>query len=249
MTVGNAAEERISQGAPRHEPRRLSDPPSRSREAPGNATGTCLPRPGKLRSRTRGGRALVAWIGLSCLLALCQAAAAAAPASGHTLDRLMALLAQRKHREATFVEQDHLSVLTRPLKSSGVLIYEAPGHLEKRTLKPRPVDLVLDHGVLSMKRGGRTYHIDVNAYPRIAPYIEAVSNTLAGNRAALERLFNVDFQGNLAHWTLTLRPRDAHSSHLRRIRIEGARDQIRSVGILRTNGDHSRMTLGPPPVR
>lgn len=169
--------------------------------------------------------------------------------SKNALDRLMALLAQRKHGEVTFVEQDHLSVLTRPLKSSGVLIYDAPGHLEKRTLKPRPVDLVLDHGVLTMRRGGRTYRIDVNAYPRIAPYIDAISNTLAGNRAALERLFEVGFQGSLAHWTLTLRPLDTHTSHLSRIRIEGARDEIRSIVIVHTNGDHSRMTLGPPPSR
>ena len=173
-----------------------------------------------------------------------------APSNGseNALDRLMALLAQRKHGEVTFVERDRLSVLTHPLKSSGVLIYDAPGHLEKRTLKPRPVDLVLDHGVLTMKRGGRTYHIDINSYPRIAPYIDAINNTLAGDRAALERLFRVGFEGDLAHWTLTLRPRDAHVSHLRRIRIEGARDEIRSIAVVHTNGDRSRMTLGPPPV-
>ena len=186
---------------------------------------------------------------LLCALALCQGAAAAAPAApGAPLERLMALLAQRKHGEATFIERDYLTVLTRPLSSSGVLIYDAPDHLEKRTLKPHRITLVFDHGALSATRGGHTYHIDLSAHRQIAPYIEAVSDTLSGNRAALERLFRVSFAGTLARWTLTLRPRQARSSHLRRIRIDGARADIRSVDLLKTNGDHSRMILGPAPA-
>ncbi len=161
----------------------------------------------------------------------------------------MALLAQRQHGEVTFVEEDHLTVLTRPLKSSGVLIYDAPGHLEQRTLKPHRITLVLDHGALTVIRGGHTYHIELSAHRQIAPYIDAVSDTLSGNRAALERLFQVRFEGRLARWTLTLRPREARSSHIRRIRIEGARADIRSIGIVKSNGDHSQMTLGPAPAQ
>lgn len=161
----------------------------------------------------------------------------------------MRLLAQRRHGEVTFVELDHLSVLTRPLRSSGVLIYTAPDHLEKRTLKPHPSDLVLDHGVLTASRGGRTYHIELSDYPHIAPYIEAVSDTLAGNSAALKRLFKIRFRGDLAHWRLTLRPLKGRSSRIRRIRIEGTRADIRSVSIVHTNGDYSHMSLGPPPAR
>lgn len=182
---------------------------------------------------------------LLCALTLCQAAAAAAPAA--PLERLMALLAQRKHGEVTFVERDHLSILTRPLESSGVLLYEAPDHLEKRTLKPHRITLVFDHGSLSATRGAHTYHIDLSAHREIAPYIDAVIDTLSGNRAGLERLFKVSMRGGLERWTLTLRPRDSHSSHIRLIRIEGARADIRSVDIFKANGDHSRMTLGPAP--
>lgn len=186
---------------------------------------------------------------LLCALTLWRAAAAAAPPTGNTLERLMALLARRKHGEVTFVEHDYLSVLTRPLSSSGVLIYDGPDHLEKRTLAPHRSILVIDHGVLTASRGRRTYHIDLSAYPPIASYVNAVSYTLAGNRAALDRLFKVRLQGSLERWRLTLRPRHGQRSHIRRIRIEGARADIRSVSILKTNGDHSIMTLGPPPAR
>lgn len=186
---------------------------------------------------------------LLCALALCAAAAAAAAPAGKTLERLMALLAQRRHSEVTFVERDYLSVLTRPLESSGVLVYDAPDHLEKRTLKPHRATLVIDHGVLSAHRGNRTYHIDLSAYPRIAPYIDAITNTLAGNRAALERRFKVGLQGTLAHWTLTLRPRDGRASPILSIRIEGSRAQIRSIEVRKTHGGYSHMTLGAAPPR
>ena len=47
------------------------------------------------------------------------------------LDRLMGLLAQRKHGHVTFVEQHFLALLDRPLESSGELLYDAPDRLEK----------------------------------------------------------------------------------------------------------------------
>ena len=62
--------------------------------------------------------------------------------STQDLDKLMGLLAQRQHGHVTFVEEHFLAVLDRPVESSGELLYDAPDHLEKRTLKlrsPRPL--------------------------------------------------------------------------------------------------------------
>ena len=56
----------------------------------------------------------------------------------------MRLLAQRRHGEVPYSETDYLELLDRPLKSSGVLIYDAPDHLEKRTLRPRKETVILD---------------------------------------------------------------------------------------------------------
>ena len=188
----------------------------------------------------------LALAGPLCALVLAAAAGAAAPAPG-TLERLMALLAQRRHGEVPFVERDQLSVLTRPLVSSGVLIYDAPDHLEKRTLEPHPGTFILDQGELTVIQGDRTYHLELSAYPRIAPYVQAIADTLAGNRAGLERLFQVRFAGTLAHWTLTLVPRQARHSRIRRIRIAGSRAALASVAIIERNGDRSLMLIGAAP--
>ena len=103
----------------------------------------------------------------------------------------MALLSQRRHGEADFTETQYLAMLKQPLNSSGVLIYEAPDHLEQRTLKPRPQTVVLDHGMLTLQSGQRRRTLRLAEYPQLAPLIDSVRATLAGDRAALERRFEL----------------------------------------------------------
>lgn len=184
---------------------------------------------------------------LALLTGLWAAAAIAAPAANPGLDGLMSLLAKRKHGEVTFIEKDYLGVLDRPLTSSGVLVYDAPDRLEKKTLHPREETIVLDHGVMTVQRGRRTYHLDLSSYPQMAPYVDAVRATMAGDRAALERVFEVNFEGTLQHWDLTLVPLDEQIARgVRSIRIEGAEADLRSVEIEKPNGDRSVMTIGAP---
>lgn len=183
------------------------------------------------------------------LLSVSGAAALAAgqASSQDELGRLMQLLAQRKHGEVTYVEKDYFSVLERPLSSSGILIYDAPDHLEKRMLRPREESVVLDHGEVTMQRGHRTYHIDLSSYPQLAPYVDAIRATMAGDRAALERVFKVSFEGDLKHWRLGLVPLDGKVARgVRSIRIEGAEGDVQSVEIDKPNGDRSLMTMAAP---
>ena len=159
---------------------------------------------------------------------------------------LLKLLAARRHGHVTFTEVQRLAILDRPLESSGELLYDAPDRLEKRTLNPRAETLVLEHGVLTAHRGHRTYLMPLRDYPQVAPFIESIRATLAGDREALERLFRVGFEGSLAHWSLLLVPTDARlAGSVREIRIEGERDAIRSVDIRHRDGDRSLLSLGP----
>ena len=162
------------------------------------------------------------------------------------LDSLMSLLAQRKHGHVSFVEEHFLAVLDRPVESSGELLYDAPDRLEKRTLKPKPESLVLEHGVITAHRGRHTYVLNLSDYPQIVPLIDSIRATLAGDRAALEHTFNVRFEGSLEHWKLLLVPSDATVARsVKEIRIEGTRDAIHSVEIRQADGDRSLLTIGP----
>ena len=161
------------------------------------------------------------------------------------LDRLMGALAQRQHGHVTFTERNYLAVLERPLESSGELFYDAPDRLEKRTLKPRPESLVLDRGVLSAQRGRRKVVLELRDYPQVAPFIESIRATLAGDRAALERIFSVAFEGSFDHWSLTLVPSDPRlSAVVRQIRIDGAREVVQSIVTVAADGDRSVLTVG-----
>ena len=171
----------------------------------------------------------------------------AAPVSQPDLDQLMGLLARRKHGQVTYEEKDYLSDLEEPLKSSGVLIYDAPDHLEKRTLKPRLASVVLDHGMVTVQRGHRTYHLELSSYPQVAPYVDAIRATMAGDRSALERVFKVSFEGSLERWELGLVPLDKKIARgVKGIQIKGARDDVQTVEITQPDGDRSVMTMGPP---
>jgi len=173
--------------------------------------------------------------------------AARAGQPGITLDQLMKSLSQRKHGKVTYQEEDYLGILERPVKSSGVLVYDAPDHLEKRTLKPKQESLVLEGDQLTVRRGRRTYQVQLSSYPQLAPFVDAVRETLAGDEDGLQKVFKVGLTGSLEDWKLQLVPLDKKVARkVRRVEIGGVRDEVRSVEILQVDGDRSVMTLGSP---
>ena len=193
----------------------------------------------------------VAWSagGMVALMVLTPGASFAAQTSraGFTLQQLMSLLAQRRQGEVKFSETDYLQILDRPVKSSGVLVYRAPDHLEKRTLAPRKESMILEGDELTVQRGHKTYRMQLSAHPQAAPYVDAIRDTLAGNEAGLEKVFKVGFTGTRQEWKLELVPLDeATARKVRRVQIAGGDDVIRSVEILQADGDRSVMTLAAP---
>ncbi len=124
--------------------------------------------------------------------------------------------------------------------------YDAPDRLEKRTLKPRPETLLLEGGVLTVEKGHSRRVVDLHAYPQILPFIESIRATLAGDRAALERVFRVDFAVDGDRWTLILVPLDRQvAKNVARVQIAGSGDQLRRIEIFQADGDRSLMTLRP----
>ncbi len=172
---------------------------------------------------------------------------AAQSQSGFTLGQLMTMLARRQRGTVSYVETDYLAILDRPVRSSGVLVYEAPDHLEKRELTPKKESLVLDGDELTVRRGGRTYRMELSSYPQVAPLVDAIRDTLAGDEAGLERAFKVGFSGTKEDWKLRLVPLERDVARkVRNVRITGTGDEIQSVEILQVGGDRSVMRVGVP---
>jgi outer membrane lipoprotein-sorting protein len=181
---------------------------------------------------------------LAAAIVILVSSSIAARAAPDDFDQVMHLLASRQHGEVSFVEQQFLSLLKRPVESSGELIYDAPNRLEKRTLEPHPESLVLVDSVLTVQRGHRSHVLDLKSYPQILPFVESIRATLAGDRGALERLFKLEFSGSLERWTLVLTPLDAQvSKSVSQVQIDGSRDDLLKVEIRQADGDRSLMTL------
>jgi outer membrane lipoprotein-sorting protein len=160
------------------------------------------------------------------------------------IDQLMHSLAQIRSERATFTEIKYLAILERPLESSGELLYAAPGRLEKRTLKPKPEAMILEHNVLVLERGRQKHRLQLQEHPELAAFIDSIRGTLAGDRQALERNYRLSLEGSAEHWTLQLQPlNDKMLAAVKQVRMAGARDAVRSIEITHADGDRSLMQI------
>jgi len=161
-----------------------------------------------------------------------------------TLERLLQGFARTREAHASFVEKKTVRVLERPLVSSGELHFIAPDRLEKRTLRPRPELLRLDGDSLTLERGERRLQLSLRGQPEAAAFVESIRGTLAGDRAALERVYRLQLEGGERSWVLTLAPREpAMAALVARIRIAGRGAEVSVIEIEHADGDGTLMSV------
>jgi outer membrane lipoprotein-sorting protein len=189
-------------------------------------------------------------IAVLALLLTTLAAAQETPPATWGLEQLMQQRAQVKNGRASFVEIRKMLSAETTTTSNGVLIYEAPDRIERRTLKPlveRSVvqgdRLTLDMETASGQHTRREFALaDI---PGLRPFFTALRATLAGDLAALQRSFEVSFDGDENDWRLKLIPRERADRHVREILVSGRTLEILTIEVVEGNGDSSRTTLNP----
>ncbi len=160
--------------------------------------------------------------------------------------QLMDDLARHKGGKAKFVEKKYISLLDKPVVSSGELTYTAPAFLEKRTLTPKVETLRLEKDLLSIEREKQKISINLASQPEALAFIDSIRGTLTGNRAALEKNYLLSLSGNADKWVLTLLPSDQKIAALvLRITVSGSKNQIRSIEYLQADGDRAVMNIEP----
>ena len=189
-----------------------------------------------------------AWFLLLCLFPAVAQAEGEAPAAaaGWGLPQLMQSLAQVQSSRAKFTERKYLSVLIAPLDSSGTLLFKAPGHLEKHTLKPKAESLVLDEGVLTIDNRARNIKrtLVLQEYPAVWAFVESIRSTLAGDLPTLQRFYKVRLKGNANKWVLVLTPLEQRTRQvMSEIVISGHGAHVSNIETTEANGDHSMMTV------
>ena len=180
------------------------------------------------------------------LLWACGAALAAVT---FDMSELMALLAKKRSGEASFVEQRFVKGLDQPLRSSGTLSFVAPDRFTRSTLEPRAESVSVEGNNVTMKRGGRSRSLTLDAAPEAAAIVDAIRGTMTGNTAALQRNFRPAFGGNAEQWVLDLTPLDvALYNQVRIVRIMGRHSDVLSVEVQLADGDGSVMSITPEPA-
>ena len=164
--------------------------------------------------------------------------------------QLMTDLARHKGGKAKFVEKKYISLLDKPVVSTGEMTFTAPDRLEKRTLTPKPETLLLDKDMLSIEREKQKLTINLSNQPEALAFIDSIRGTLTGNRAALEKNYFLHLSGTSDKWVLTLLPSEQKIAALvQRITVSGSKNQIRSIEYLQADGDRSVMSIEPVEVK
>lgn len=183
-----------------------------------------------------------------CLLALgsllLTSLLAIADSPGAGLDSVLASLAERRHRHAHYSETIESALFKHPLVTSGELYFDAPDRLEKKTLLPAPTDLLVEQDVVTIVRGTHRISMQLSDYPQLSPLLNGIRATLAGDRSALDRSFQLAFRADEMGWALTLQPLPSESKPLyKRIEIHGVDGTVQSVALERVTGERTTMTL------
>ena len=162
------------------------------------------------------------------------------------LPQLMQSLSRVTSSQGKFTERKYLSVLIAPLDSSGTLLFQAPDHLEKHTLKPKAESLVLDRGVLTIDSKARNIRrtLVLQEYPAVWAFVESIRSTLAGDLPTLQRFYKIKLKGNAAKWNMQLLPLDSKMRNvMSEIVISGRGARVTGIETTEPNGDHSIMTV------
>ena len=158
---------------------------------------------------------------------------------------LLDLLAKQKSGRASFVEKKYIGILDKPVESSGTLAFTAPDKLEKRTLKPRAELLRLEGDALYIEQAGKKpMNLSLASYPEVAAFVDSIRATLAGDRTALEKSYELSLQGSAEKWQLILLPKYSRMSDLlSRIVIRGRQGDVLNIDFDLADGDRSEMLI------
>ena len=169
-----------------------------------------------------------------------------ADAAPLTLDDLLAGFAGVEVADARFEEKLILAITESPLTSTGVLSYRRPDYLKKEVLEPSHslFEISGDRVIVETEQERRTLSLD--SQPAIRAFAEAYRATLAGDRKALERHYEVELSGAAEQWSLRLQPLDARiRSFVRSIEFSGSGTRILRIETQEASGDFSVMSIKP----
>lgn len=186
---------------------------------------------------------LLGWF-LACALCLTLARASAEEAvstQSTELGTLLARLASAPGVSAHFREEKKMALLSAPLVSEGDVYFTHPPALLRRVTIPEPSTILLRDGHLQISDASGQRSIALAAHPAMQTLAESFLYVLSGDRAALEKVYTMQFKGTAAGaWSLVLVPRDAALTKLlRELSVTGTGLVVKTLRLVESSGDVS----------
>lgn len=159
---------------------------------------------------------------------------------------MLAQLARPAPDATTFVEVRYSALLTKPLVASGQLELREDGALVRRVTEPyRETTALRGEQVLVEREGAKARSFSLDRAPELRGMLASFGSLLRGDRASLERYFEVSVLGTEARWRIDLVPRDPKlARRLAIIRVDGAGDRPHCFTLAEPDDDASIVTLG-----
>ena len=160
------------------------------------------------------------------------------------LEALMELLAGSGGVRARFQESRHLSILTDPIETAGVLYFSPPGRLARHTTRPGRSSVVVDAGRVSFgdETGRRAF--DVNSSEVARTLVSNLMVVFRGDLDLLRARYWVEFEPGDGNWTLDLEPRSRTlRGIIKRVRLTGRGRELGAMETRESNQDRTIMTF------
>jgi len=129
------------------------------------------------------------------------------PTGTLTLDELLGHMATTRGVVAEFREVKLLSLLDAPLETRGTLYFVPPDKLARVTKTPTATRLVLRGDHMRFEDEAGANDIDLSANPVARQFADNLVVLWRGDRAALEKIYRLEFTADGAAWKLALAPK------------------------------------------
>lgn len=160
------------------------------------------------------------------------------------LARLMQLLAANPSSDATYVETRSSALLSKPVVSSGTLVYRRPDVVEKNMAKPHEERIRIEGGNLTVTRNGKTRRIALSSEPALGAFAASLRGVLSGDAAMLGEHYRLAVTGTEQDWKLEMTPvEDEITRYVVRIIASGSAGRVAQIEVQEASGDRSVMTV------
>ena len=160
------------------------------------------------------------------------------PARGAAIDPVFAHL-KLERLGCKFSEEKHIALLARPLRSTGTIHFERKRGIARTTLTPKLQQVVLTPTALRIRKDGRTEEIPLDKSKDLKAFALIFPTLLRGERAELERTFEIGLHGkDTDWWALTFTPKTESLRKLvRSVVVVGRKGELVSLRVVEASGD------------